>query len=72
MKDEGDVVWLARLNLKVGASEPVENIKFGNVRVFVQLMFGLGWPNNQQKKNPNIYKFEIFYRLLGPYVIKYA
>ena len=28
--------------------------KLGNVWVFVQLIFGPGWPMNQLNKNPNI------------------
>ena len=34
--------------------ELLGSLKLGNVRVFVQLIFGPCWPMNQINKNPNI------------------
>ena len=35
-------------------TELIGGLKFGNVRVFVQLIFGPCWSINQLNKNPNI------------------
>ena len=34
--------------------ELIKSLKLGNVRFFVQLIFGPRWPMNQLNKNPNI------------------